>query len=60
MERHPEQSLLPLEPFDQDSLACNFCLDMEIPQGESLLPPPCHRCIGLIYAQKARSYFVVS
>lgn len=52
------------EIFFTDELYCNFCADMnpkpEINRGQPVTLPPCTKCTGLIYAMKAKVYFIVN
>ncbi len=52
------------EIFFTDELYCNFCADMNPKsnlKGEHPVAlPPCTKCNGLIYAMKAKVYFVVN
>ena len=52
------------EVFFTDELYCNFCADMNskanLNKENSSNVPPCSKCTGLIYAIKAKVYFVVN
>lgn len=51
------------EIFFIDELYCNFCVDMKSgseEKGEFTSLPSCNKCTGLIYAMKAKNYFVVN
>ncbi|MBI5197664.1 MAG: hypothetical protein HZA19_03545 [Nitrospirae bacterium] len=52
------------ESFIAEELACDFCVEIASPTGESgeadLQIPPCHRCVGLIYALKSKAYFIIT
>ena len=52
------------ESFFSEELACDFCTETRVPEkdGQKIESnvPPCHRCIGLIYALKSKMYFIVT
>ncbi|MBI4715724.1 MAG: hypothetical protein HY760_07305 [Nitrospirae bacterium] len=51
------------ESFYAEELACDFCTQIDVVEkgraAESQIPA-CRRCVGLIYALKARMYFIVT